>query len=45
MLQDATRQRDEAILAAIKAGAPIRQIAIAAGLSRQTIYTIRDAGK
>lgn len=34
--------RATAILAAIDAGAPIRQIALAGDVTRQTVYTIRD---
>lgn len=40
-LDEATRNRDTAIRHAIEAGHPIRQIALTAGLSRQTIYTIK----
>ena len=36
--------RDAAIRAAIGAGVPIRRIADAADMTRQSIYTIRDAG-
>lgn len=38
----AREERATAILAAVDAGAPIRQIALAGDVSRQTVYTIRD---
>lgn len=41
-LDHAERERDEAIRAAIKAGASVISIAAAAGLSRARIYQIRD---
>ncbi|MGI5397830.1 hypothetical protein [Streptomyces sp. CA-251251] len=41
-LQNAERERDETIRAAIKAGASVISIAAAADLSRARIYQIRD---
>lgn len=40
-LEDAHQQRDEVIRRAIAAGLPIKQVAEAAGMSRQSIYNIR----
>ena len=40
-LDQAHHQRDEAILKALAAGLPIKQVAEAAGMSRQSIYNIR----
>ena len=42
-LTEAHQQRDKVIRTAIAAGLPIKQIAEAAGMSRQSIYNIRDA--
>lgn len=41
-LEDAHQRRDDAIRTALAAGLPIKQIAKAAGMSRQAIYNIRD---
>jgi hypothetical protein len=41
-IQEAISDRDVAIRKAVRMGVPIRQIAPAAGLSRERIYQIRD---
>lgn len=41
-MKDAHQQRNAAIRTALAAGLPLKQVAEAAGISRQTIYNIRD---